>query len=78
VPSLQKERPIALRLATECVSGRITDRIGFGLDDTPAQPASHGVMHHHPANQVARQFHGIDWQLRSPQTPQPSVGSRWG
>jgi hypothetical protein len=55
------------------VSGCITDRIGFRLDNTPAQPSKVSVMDHHHANQVARQFHGIHWKLRSTKTSQPTI-----
>jgi hypothetical protein len=28
------------------------------------------------SNQIARQLHGIDWKLRSAETPQPTIRSR--
>jgi hypothetical protein len=35
VSALKKERAIAWRLSAECVSGRISDWVGFSFDDAP-------------------------------------------
>jgi hypothetical protein len=51
------------------MSGRITDRIGFRLDNTPAQPARVRVMDDDLTNQVASQLHGINGKLGSTEAP---------
>ena len=76
MPSFQKEGAIALSHSMECMSGRITDRISFRLDYTPAQSARVSVMDDGLANQIARQLDAIRWKFRSPETPQPTIESR--
>ena len=75
VPSLQKERLIAARLADEGMSGGVADRIGFGFHDAPAEPYGANVMDQNFADQVARQLDGIGRELGAAETAQPGVRS---
>jgi hypothetical protein len=57
------------------VPSRITDRVSLRLDDAPAEPAIRGIMDHHFANQVARQFHSIDREFGSTEAPKTKKGN---
>jgi hypothetical protein len=57
------------------MTGRITDRISFRLDDAPTEPAIAGIMDRYFANQVACQLHGIHRKFGSTETPKTAKGN---
>jgi hypothetical protein len=58
--------------------GCVADRIGFGLNDASAQPSVLSVMNDDLANQKARQGHGVNGKVRTPQASKvvTRIGSR--
>lgn len=53
VAALQKKRAIATRLPDKCMSGGVTDRIGFRFYDAAAEPDRANVVDQNFADQVA-------------------------
>ena len=47
----QEKRAIPRRFAAKCVSGRVSWRISFGLDDAAAYPALWEIVYQSLANQ---------------------------
>ena len=57
--ALQKKRAIPQGLAAKRVSGGVSWRISFGLDDAPAYPAPGKVVHESLADQKPRKLQRV-------------------
>ena len=63
-------------MTRECVARRVAYRIGFGLDDPPADPALWKVVDQGLADQEACELDRVDGQVGSANTPDAS-GPCW-
>lgn len=74
--ALQEKRAISNRLAAERVPGGISRRIGFCLDNAPADSALWQIVHQRLADQVPREFQRGGGELAPAQAPYARLPSR--
>jgi len=60
VAAAEEERVIAGRLAAIGVTRGVADRIGFRLDDAPAEDALRRHPHHDLADQASSELYCVD------------------